>query len=496
MGKPGKSKGEKSMKTHSVKFNFIMNAILTVSSVLFPLITFPYISRVLLVAGNGKVAFATSVVSYFTMFASLGLPTYGVRACAKVRDDKEKLSQTVQELLIISGITTAITYIVFFVSLFVIPEFAAERKLLMVTALSIGLTSIGVQWLYNALEQYSYITTCALVFKVIGMALMFILIRKPEDYVLYGFVYVVGSFGSYVMNFLRLRKFVSFKKTGSYNLRQHIKPTLRFFLLSAATSVYLNLDVVMLQFMKGDIEVGYYNAGIKVKTVLVTCVTSLGTVMLPRLSYYVQQEAEEAFRKLVAKAFSFVLIVATAVSIYFTLYAKESILLLAGKDFLPAVGPMVILMPTVLLIGLSNITGIQILTPRGEEIKVVYSVTAGAVLDFVFNLILIPKFGADGAAFSTLMAEVLVLAIQGFGLHKELKGIVKEIQVWKIILGLAGATAAGYFAGALTNLGVFFTLCVSALFFFGTYGIILLMLRETFVTSTLESCLRLVKKRG
>ena len=102
--------------------------------------------------------------------------------------------------------------------------------------------------------------------------------------------------------------------------------------------------------------------------------------MLPRLSYYVQQEAEEAFRKLVAKAFSFVLIVATAVSIYFTLYAKESILLLAGKDFLPSVGPMVILMPTVLLIGLSNITGIQILTPRGEEIKVVYSVTAGAVL--------------------------------------------------------------------------------------------------------------------
>ena len=125
-----------------------------------------------------------------------------------------------------------------------------------------------------------------------------------------------------------------------------------------------------------------------------------------------------------------------------------------------------------------------------------YSVTAGAVLDFVFNLILIPKFGADGAAFSTLMAEVLVLAIQGFGLRKELKGIVKEIQVWKIILGLAGATAAGYFAGALTNLGIFFTLCVSALFFFGTYGIILLMLRETFVTSTLESCLRLVKKRG
>ena len=114
------------MRIRTVKFNFIMNAILTVSSILFPLITFPYISRVLLVEGSGKVAFATSVVSYFTMFATLGIPTYGIRACARVRDDKEKLSQTVQELLIISGITTAITYAIFFILLFIIPQFAGQ----------------------------------------------------------------------------------------------------------------------------------------------------------------------------------------------------------------------------------------------------------------------------------------------------------------------------------------------------------------------------------
>ena len=106
------------MKIHSVKYNFIMNAILTVAGIIFPLITFPYISRVLLVEGSGKVAFATSVVTYFTMFASLGIPTYGVRACAIVRDNKEKLSKTVQELLIISGGTTLLTYIVFGISLF------------------------------------------------------------------------------------------------------------------------------------------------------------------------------------------------------------------------------------------------------------------------------------------------------------------------------------------------------------------------------------------
>lgn len=483
------------MKTHSIKFNFIMNAILTVSSILFPLITFPYISRVLLVEGSGKTAFAISVISYFTMFATLGLPTYGVRACAGVRDDKEKLSQTVQELLLISAVTTVITYFVFFIALFAVPKFAAQRQLLLVVSLSIGLTSIGVQWFYNALEQYSYITACAIVFKLAGLILMFVFVKNPADYVVYGFVYVIGSFGSYVLNFVRLRSFVTFRKTGKYNLRQHIKPAFMFFLLSAATSVYLNLDVVMLGFMKGDAEVGYYNAGIKVKTVLVTCVTSLGTVLLPRLSYYVQKEDQEAFHRMVSKAFSFVFVTATAVMVYFMIFAEESILFLAGKAFLPAVYPMLILMPAVLLIGLSNITGIQILTPIGEEKKVVYSVAAGAVLDFVMNLILISRYGAAGAAFSTLLAEVLVLAIQGYFLRDQLKEMLTGVQIWKIIVGITVSSTAGMIFHELTEFSVFMTLILSAVGFFGIYSLILLMLRENFVMTIVESVLNIVGKK-
>lgn len=483
------------MKIHSVKFNFIMNAILTVSSVLFPLITFPYISRVLLVDGSGKTAFAISVISYFTMFATLGLPTYGVRACARVRDDKQKLSQTVQELLLISAITTIVTYVVFLVLLFVVPKFAAQRELLLVVSLSIGLTSIGVQWFYNALEQYSYITTCAIVFKLIGLVLMFVSVKNPDDYIVYGLVYVIGSFGSYVLNFVRLRKFVTFRKIEKYNLKQHFKATFMFFLLSAATSVYLNLDVVMLGFIKGDTEVGYYNAGVKAKTVLVTCVTSLGTVLLPRLSYYVQKEDREAFHRMVSKAFSFVFVTATAVMVYFMIFAKESILLLAGEAFLPAMYPMLILMPTVLLIGLSNITGIQVLTPLGEEKKVVYSVAAGAALDFVLNMILIPGFGAAGAAFSTLLAEVLVLVVQIYFLKSQLREMLTGVQIGKIIAGILCALAAGALFRKSTEFGVFMTLLLSAILFFGVYGLMLLALKESFVISVAEPGLRLLKKR-
>lgn len=483
------------MKIHSVKYNFIMNAILTVAGIIFPLITFPYISRVLLVEGSGKVAFATSVVTYFTMFASLGIPTYGVRACAIVRDNKEKLSKTVQELLIISGGTTLLTYIVFGISLFVIPEFAQERTLLLIVGLGIGLNTIGVQWLYNALEQYSYITTCSILFKVIGMILMFLLVKESSDYQIYGGVYVIASFGSYVLNFICLRKFVTFQKTGTYQFKQHLKHIMVFFAMSAGASIYLNLDVVMLRFLQSNEAVGYYNAGIKVKTVLVTCVTSLGTVLLPRLSYYIETADKKAFQLMVGKAFRFVFVAASAVTVYFSIFARESILLLSGEAFLPAVGPMMILMPTVLLIGLSNVTGIQILTPNGREREVMYSIWGGAILDFVLNLIVIPKFSANGAALSTLLAEGMVLLLQCWFLRDVLWSYIRQVQCWKIVIALAVACVMTIPVKIWIDSGVFVTLLVSAIVFFGGYAVVLLLLKEPFVSEILNSGIHAIVRK-
>ena len=483
------------MKIHSVKYNFIMNAILTVAGIIFPLITFPYISRVLLVEGSGKVAFATSVVTYFTMFASLGIPTYGVRACAIVRDNKEKLSKTVQELLIISGGTTLLTYIVFGISLFVIPEFAQERTLLLIVGLGIGLNTIGVQWLYNALEQYSYITTCSILFKVIGMILMFLLVKESSDYQIYGGVYVIASFGSYVLNFICLRKFVTFQKTGTYQFKQHLKHIMVFFAMSAGASIYLNLDVVMLRFLQSNEAVGYYNAGIKVKTVLVTCVTSLGTVLLPRLSYYIETADKKAFQLMVGKAFRFVFVAASAVTVYFSIFARESILLLSGEAFLPAVGPMMILMPTVLLIGLSNVTGIQLLTPNGREREVMYSIWGGAILDFVLNLIVIPKFSANGAALSTLLAEGMVLLLQCWFLRDVLWSYIRQVQCWKIVIALAVASVMTIPVKIWIDSGVFVTLLVSAIVFFGGYAVVLLLLKEPFVSEILNSGIHAIVRK-
>jgi len=478
-----------------VKFNFIMNFILTASAIIFPLITAPYINRVLQATGNGRVAFAASVLTYFSMFASLGIPTYGIRACAKVRDNKEELSKVVQELLIVNTVTMIFTYAVFLVLLFVVPRFGAEKPLLLINSITLVLNVFGVSWLYNALEQYAYITMCSLLFKVISIIMMFAWVHNPEDYIIYGAITVFAASGSYILNFVNMHKFVSLKKKGKYNFRRHLKPIAIFFSMSAATSVYTNLDVVMLGFMKPNAEIGYYNAAIKVKVILVSFITSLGTVLLPRLSYYIENKEQEAFRKIIVKAFNFVLIMGTSVSVYFMIFAKESIMILAGKGFEPAVLPMVLLLPTVFLIGLSNITGIQILTPLGREKQVLYSIICGAVLDFVLNFVLIPGYGAAGAAFATLAAEAIVLVVQIVYLKEIIGQVVREISIRKTIVALVPACVIVVLFKNSIEIQPFLMMCVTVVIFYGIYGVMLLVQKEQFAMEMVEMVRGVVKRK-
>lgn len=356
-----KDKAQKNIKIRSVQFNFIMNAILTVSSFIFPLITFPYISRTLLVDGSGKVNFATSVISYFTMFASLGIPTYGIRACARVRDDREKLTKTTQELIIINLFTSAITYVVFFILLFTVDRFYQDKTLLTITSVSIILNTLGVTWLYSALEQYSYITIRNIVCKLISIVLMFIFVHDPSDYVIYGVIAVLASGGSNLLNFINLRKYISLRPVGHYNFKQHLQPIFVFFATSVAVSIYTNLDTVMLGFMTDDTQVGLYSASVKVKTLLLAIVSSLGNVLLPRLSVYIHDNDYQKFRETLSRVLNFLLLITIPLTIFFTLFARDSIVFISGEAFAGATLSMQLLMPTVFFNALNGMTGNQML---------------------------------------------------------------------------------------------------------------------------------------
>ena len=305
------------MKKKSIKLNFVMNIILTMSSFIFPLITFPYVSRVLLPVGTGKVSMATSVITYFSMFAQLGIPTYGIRACAKVRDNREKLSKVAQELLIINIIMSMISYMVLIILLFYVPKFRCEKELYVILSFNIILTSIGMEWLYKALEQYTYITVRSVIFKFIALIFMFFLVHKQTDYVIYGGITIFAASASNILNLINAHKFINPKPVGNYNFGRHLKPVLIFFAMSCATTIYTNLDTVMLGFMTTDTDVGYYNAAVKIKVILVSVVTSLGTVLLPRASYYIQRGELKEFHRITRKALNFVFLMATPLFVYF-----------------------------------------------------------------------------------------------------------------------------------------------------------------------------------
>ena len=243
-----------------------MNSILTMSQFIFPLITFPYVSRILLPIGTGKVSFATSVISYFAMFAQLGIPTYGIRACAKVRDNRKKLSKTAQEIFIINIIMSIIAYFVFILALCNVQRLNDEKTLFIIVSLTIFFNAIGMEWLYKALEQYTYITIRSVIFKFIALIAMFLLIKQQSDYIVYGAISIFASSASNIFNFINVHKYIDLHPCGNYNLKKHLKAVAVFFAMSCATTIYTHLDTVMLGFMKTDADVGYYNAG---KTVLV-----------------------------------------------------------------------------------------------------------------------------------------------------------------------------------------------------------------------------------
>lgn len=482
-------------KEKSLKKNFCMNAILTMSQFIFPLITFPYVSRILLAEGTGKVSFATSIISYFAMFAQLGIPTYGIRACAQVRNDKKKLSKTAQEIFIINIIMSILAYIVFFIALCNVPRLKDEKTLLIIVSATIFFNAIGMEWLYKALEQYTYITIRSVIFKFIALIAMFLLIHQQSDYIIYGAISIFASSASNIFNFFNVHKYISLRPVGEYNFKQHLKAVSVFFALSCAATIYVYLDTVMLGFMKTNVDVGYYNAAVKIKTILVSIVTSLGTVLLPRASYYVEHGLKEDFYRITKKAINFVFLVATPLMLYFMFFAKEGIFFLSGNTYGGAIVPMQIIMPTLFFIGLTNIMGMQILVPLGKENIVLYSEIVGAVVDLAINYILIPKYASAGAAIGTLVAEIAVWIVQYIYLRKQIKDAYKNVRYGILILALFLGSIASLWVKKVFS-GSFIVLLNSAILFFGVYFIVLTIAKEPLIYQIEEGLLTKLKKKG
>ena len=435
---------------HSITYNFIMNAALSVSSFLYPLITYPYVTRVLGAEYYGKVVFASYVATWVSMFAQLGIPTYGIRACAACRNDKAKLRKTVLEILTLNVITALLVYAVFILTLFLVPRFRQDPALFLIITIPVLLNAFGADWFYKGLEEYGYVAARDTLFRVLSIIVLFLTMHTRADYRIYGVMIAVADGGPGIMNFLRLRKLLGGFSSGQaaqaadtvrIDWQQHVKPVLTFFMLSVAISIYTSMDVVMLGFLSSDTQVGYYGAATRMKALAVSFVTALGGVLMPRVSNYLAEGKEQEFRELVKKNFSFVLLVSVPMMVFLAGAADQVIFLLSGTDFAGAVLPMQVISVTIVMIALTNVMGMQILVPSGREKLTTVSTIWGACVNLVVNLLMIPKFGAMGAVIGTVLAELTVLAVQTFFLRKELPPFFDGIEGGKLLVAVLAATA-------------------------------------------------------
>lgn len=415
-------------KTKSLKKNSFFSFINAFTTLIFPLITFPYASRILHPEGIGQVNFAVNTEEFFALISALGISSYATREASRIRDDKFQLSKFCKEMLTINFISMFIAYSLLFIALIIIPKFEQYRILILVRSICLFFSVIGIEWLYKAEEDFTYLTLISLFFKFSGLIFLFIFVRNETNTVEYIIFGILTSVASNICNFLHSRKYIDYKIKTQLELKKHIKYIFTFFGMGLVTSIYTKFDTIMLGFLANDIEIGYYTAATKLNKLTVGLLTAATGVLLPRLSYYYQNNNKSNFFCLVEKSLSITILLSIPMSLGLILLAKPFVILFSGVEFIPAVLSMNIISPIIISIGIASITGTQILPAIQKEKITLLSYILGASINLTLNMLLIPKFGATGAALGTLFAETAVTVTQIIYLHNYFtKNILKSM---------------------------------------------------------------------
>lgn len=482
-------------KQKSLKKNMIMSMILTASNFVFPLITYSYVARVLTPEGTGKVAFVNSILQYFSYLATLGIPSYGLRECAKVRDNRENCSHLVQELLIINLISTAIAYIGLSIAVLNIEKLFYYKEIFMVMSIYIILNTIGVEWLYQALEEYSYITVRSLLFKCVAVVLTFILVRNRNDVLWYAFLSVFTLSANYVCNFVNIRKYISFKRIGNYNLKRHLKPIFTLFFASIIITIYANFDVSMLGFISTEYEVGLYNATWKIKNIVLSISTAVTAVIIPRMAYHFKQRETLKVEDLIVKSMRLSMLLAVPIAVFILVYPAKCLEFVCGRQYVAAVPALRILIVCIFPMIISNLFGNQILIPMGLEKYYSQSVFIGMWINIILNLVMIPKWGASGAAVGTLVTEFWNAVWMSEKVKEYRTLLIKKVDYriyfFSLILGIILSLLVSHF---VITWGILIQLIITASVFFCAYYIVLIVCKEPVITVQLNKILNRIKE--
>lgn len=475
------------MKEKSLVLNAFLNGFRNILNLIFPLITFPYVTRVLSVNGIGVYNFSNSIVSYFLLIAGLGLANYGVREGAKYRDCIEKESEFVSEVFSINIVATIVAYILLaFVTIFS-PQINASASTICIFSLQIFFTTIGVEWLFSMYEEYAYITIRSIVFKIISIILLFVFVKDKSDVNVYAAITVFSSVGSNILNYFRARKIVSIRLKLNFNWKIHLKPIMILFASNIAVQIYVNSGITILGFMKDSYTVGLYSVSSKIYTIIKNGLAAILIVTIPRLSMLWGRGLVDKYKVLFRDIFNGLLLIMIPSILGVIMLSRQIVLIISGEEYISAVSSLRILCFALIFSIIAWIFNDGVLIPTKREKYTLYSTLISAILNIITSFLLINMWGQNAAALSVLIAEAAGMILNIYWS----RDIIRIRDIFEVHLGMIFGCILivgecflvnKYIAGDISSL------IVASIFSIITYGVTLIIFKDKFTKKILDMC--------
>lgn len=403
----------------SVARNYIYNLFYQILNIILPLVTTPYLSRTLGAGGIGTYSYVISVTTYFVLFGSLGMSLYGQRQVAYVQNDLSKRSRVFFETFLLRVMSLLVSIVLFIFIFAREGDYSLYYRTLLIYLVS-GMFDIS--YFFQGTEDFKKIIGRNLLIKIISIACVFLFVKTPNHVGLYLLIFALSNLIGNLSLWLYLPMYIEIPRPFNINIAQHIKPALALFIPQIATQIYTVLDKVMLGTMLTEkAEVGLYEQSHKIVLIVLTVVTSLGTVMLPNMASKYANNNKKEITESLKTSFRFVFMIGFPMMLGICAIAGDLIPKFLGEGFERSVTITYAISPIILFIGLSNIIGMQYLLPTMRQRQYTISVALGAAVNLICNLILIPKFKAAGAAIATVAAEAVVTGVQLLFVRKEIQ---------------------------------------------------------------------------
>lgn len=423
------------MRVKSLKVNVILNFTISLLSVICPLITFPYISRVLGVEQLGKYNFANSVVSYFSLFAGLGIISFAIVEGAKIKEDYERITRFASELFTINIISTLVAQIIIFGFIIAIQPLRKYLWLILLLGIMVWSITISVPWIYTIYEDFLYKAVRSIIIQVTSIILTFVFVRRKEDIYIYALIMVIPGLLSAVFDFFYSRKYCHIGLVRPENWKRYMPSILSLFATSIAVTVYSNTDITMLGFMRSQHEVGIYSVSVKVYNIVKALLLSVNSVIQARVIPILEYESKNVADQYLSKALNALLALGIPCMVGIFFMSDDIILFLSGSDYMAAESSLKILSLSMILAVISTFYSSCILVPKKYEKSVLWYTIIAAVINFIVNMISIPKWGHNAAAMTTMLAEGICLLLQIRKANKEFKYSGYGKNIVAILLG-------------------------------------------------------------